>query len=119
VIPAAVLAQLLDLRSAPAGALAACLSGWDLDQAGKSSARLQCKKLLWMNPSLPPDGAFGFPDALRLPQRLELEIDPDLYERVEKLSIRSGRSIPEIIQGLICSAFPINPAETVLGESIS
>lgn len=31
----------------------------------------------------------------------------------------SGRSIPEIIQGLISCSFPINPAETVLGESIS
>jgi hypothetical protein len=31
----------------------------------------------------------------------------------------SGRSIPEIIQGLISRAFPINPAETVLGESLS
>jgi hypothetical protein len=31
----------------------------------------------------------------------------------------SGRSIPEIIQGLISRAFPINPAESVLGESIS
>ena len=71
------------------------------------------------NPSTPPQGAFGFPDGLRLPQRLELEIDPDLYERIEELSIRTGRSIPEIIQGLISCAFPIHPAETVLGESIS
>jgi hypothetical protein len=31
----------------------------------------------------------------------------------------SGRSIPEIIQGLISCAFPIHPSETVLGESIS
>jgi hypothetical protein len=30
-----------------------------------------------------------------------------------------GRSIPESIQGLISSAFPMDPAETVLGESIS
>jgi hypothetical protein len=43
----------------------------------------------------------------------------NLYARIEELSIRSGRSIPEIIQGLISCAFPINPAETVLGESIS
>ncbi len=54
-----------------------------------------------------------------MPQRLELEIDADLYERIEELSIRSGRSIPEIIQGLISCSFPINPAETVLGESLS
>jgi hypothetical protein len=33
-------------------------------------------------------------DPLRLPQRLELEIDPDLYERIEELSVRSGRSVP-------------------------
>jgi hypothetical protein len=31
----------------------------------------------------------------------------------------NGRSIPEIIQALISGSFPINPAETVLGESIS
>jgi hypothetical protein len=72
------------------------------------------------DPFAPPrQGVSGFPDGLRLPQRLELEIDPDLYERIEKLSIRSGRSIPEIIQGLISCSFPINPAETVLGESLS
>ena len=40
---------------------------------------------------------------LQRSQRLELEIDPDLFERIEELSIRSGRSIPEIIQGLITS----------------
>ena len=49
----------------------------------------------------------------RFPQRLELEIDADLYERIEEISIRSGRSIPEIIQALISSSFPINPAERV------
>jgi hypothetical protein len=31
----------------------------------------------------------------------------------------SGRSIPEIIQGLISCSFPMDPAETVLGESLS
>jgi len=59
------------------------------------------------------------PDPLRLPQRLELEIDPDLYARLEDLSIRSGRSIPEIIQGLISCSFPMDPAETVFQEEIS
>jgi hypothetical protein len=57
--------------------------------------------------------------SLQRGQRLELEIDPDLRERIEELSIRSGRSIPEIIQGLISCSFPIYPVETVLGESIS
>jgi hypothetical protein len=56
---------------------------------------------------------------LQSSQRLELEMDPDLNERIEKLSIRSGRSILEIIQGLISCSFPINPAETVLGEAVS
>jgi len=56
---------------------------------------------------------------LQRSQRLELEIDPDLFERIEELSIRSGRSIPEIIQALISCSFPIIPAETVLGESLS
>jgi len=56
---------------------------------------------------------------LRLPQRLELEIDADLYERIEEMSIRSGRSIPEIIQALISNAFPIDPAETVFKETIN
>ena len=58
-------------------------------------------------------------DSLRLPQRLELEIEPELYERIEEMSIRSGRSIPEIIQGLISNAFPIDPAETVFKEAIN
>ncbi len=58
-------------------------------------------------------------DPLRLPQRLELEIDPDLYERIEELSIRSGRSVPEIIQALISCSFPINPAENVFREEVS
>jgi hypothetical protein len=40
-------------------------------------------------------------------QRLELEIEPDPCERIEELSIRSGRSIPEIIQGLISCSFPM------------
>jgi hypothetical protein len=56
---------------------------------------------------------------LRLPQRLELEIDPDLYERIEELSIRSGRSVPEIIQALISCSFPINSTETVFREAVS
>ena len=50
-------------------------------------------------------------DPLRLPQRLELEIDPELYERIEELSVRSGRSVPEIIQALISCSFPMDPAE--------
>ena len=56
---------------------------------------------------------------LQRSQRLELEIDPDLWERIEELSIRSGRSVPEIIQALISCSFPVDPAETVFGESIS
>ncbi|MCX5959872.1 MAG: ribbon-helix-helix domain-containing protein [Cyanobacteria bacterium] len=56
---------------------------------------------------------------MRLPQRLELEIDPDLYERIEELSIRSGRSVPEIIQALISCSFPMDPAETVFRETVS
>ena len=58
-------------------------------------------------------------DPLRLPQRLELEIDPDLYEHIEELSIRSGRSVPEIIQALISCSFPINSTETVFREAVS
>ena len=58
-------------------------------------------------------------DPLRLPKRLDLEIEADLYERIEEMSIRSGRSIPEIIQGLISGAFPMNPAEKVFGDAIS
>jgi len=45
-------------------------------------------------PPPPRQGEFGMSDPLRLPQRLELEIDPDLYERIEELSVRSGRSVP-------------------------
>ena len=56
---------------------------------------------------------------LQSSQRLELENEPVLYERIEEFSIRSRRSIPEIIQALISCAFPMDPAETVLGESIS
>jgi hypothetical protein len=58
-------------------------------------------------------------DPLRLPKRLDLEIEADLYDRIEEMSIRSGRSIPEIIQGLISGAFPMNPAEKVFGDAIS
>ncbi|MFM7268015.1 MAG: hypothetical protein ACKOZT_05435 [Cyanobium sp.] len=56
---------------------------------------------------------------MRLPQPLELEIDPDLYARLADLSIRSGRSIPEIIQGLISCSFAMDAAETVFQEEIS
>jgi len=56
---------------------------------------------------------------LQRSQRLELKIEPDLYERIEELSIRSGRSIPEIIQGLISNSFPMDPAETVFKEAIN
>jgi hypothetical protein len=31
----------------------------------------------------------------------------------------SGRSIPEIIQGLISNSFPMDPAETVFKEAIN
>ena len=44
---------------------------------------------------------------------------PYLYERIEELSIRSGRSIPEIIQALISRSFLMDPAETVFREAIS
>jgi len=64
-------------------------------------------------PPPPPKGERSSLDPVRFPQRLELEIDADLYERIEEISIRSGRSIPEIIQALISSSFPINPAERV------
>ena len=70
-------------------------------------------------PPPPPKGERSALDPMRLPQRLELEIEPDPYKRIEELSIRSGRSIPEIIQGLISCSFPNNPIETVLGESLS
>jgi len=39
-------------------------------------------------------GGSALPDSWRLPQRLELEIDPDLDARLEDLSRRSGRSCP-------------------------
>jgi hypothetical protein len=56
---------------------------------------------------------------LQRSQRLELEIEPVLYERIEELSIRSGRSIPEIIQALISRSFPMDPSKTVCGKAIS
>jgi len=62
-------------------------------------------------PPPPPDWQRGSIDPTRLPQRLELEIDPDLYGRIEEMAIRSGRSIPEIIQALISSSFAIHPSE--------
>jgi predicted transcriptional regulator len=43
---------------------------------------------------------------------VELELDPDLLDRLTDLARRSGRSLPEIIQGLISNAFPLPPAET-------
>ena len=55
---------------------------------------------------------------LQSSQQLELEIDPDLWERIEENSISSGRSIPEIIQALISRSFPMDPAETVFGKAI-
>ena len=67
-------------------------------------------------PPPPPKGERSSLDPLRLPQRLELEIDADLYECIEEISIRSGRSIPEIIQGLISGSFPINPVERVFRQ---
>jgi hypothetical protein len=57
--------------------------------------------------------------SLQRGQRLELEIELDPQEGFVELSTRSGRSIPEIIQGLISCSFPNNPIETVLGESLS
>jgi hypothetical protein len=56
---------------------------------------------------------------LQSSQRLKLEIEPDPYERIEEISILSGRSIPEIIQALISCSFPMDPAETVFREPIS
>ena len=53
---------------------------------------------------------------LQRSQRLELEIELDPQERFVELSTRSGRSIPEIIQGKISCSFSIYSVETVLGE---
>lgn len=58
-------------------------------------------------------------DPLHSPQPLELEIDPDLYERIEEISVRSGRSMAEIIQGLISRSLPMDPAERVFREDNS
>jgi hypothetical protein len=57
--------------------------------------------------------------SLQRGQRLELEIDPDLWERIEENSISSGRSIPEIVLALISCSFPIDPSKTVCGKAIS
>ena len=57
--------------------------------------------------------------SLQRGQRLVLEIDPDLRERIEELSIRSGRLISEIIQALISRSFLMDPAETVFREVAS
>ena len=43
------------------------------------------------------------------PRRLDLEIHPEVYERLQEISIRSGRSIPEIVQELISRSFPDPP----------
>ncbi len=56
----------------------------------------------------PPQGLSGF-DASRMPQRLDLEIQPEIYAQIEEISIRSGRSIPEIIQELISRSLPDPP----------
>jgi len=72
--------------------------------------------LYWPLVPPPPKGERSPLDPMRFPQRLELEIEPDLYERIEEISIRSGRSIPEIIQGLISCSFPINPVERVVRQ---
>jgi len=43
-------------------------------------------------------------------------VDPELYAQIERLSGRSGRSIAEIVQGLIsCSLEPI-PAHEISGR---
>jgi 4-hydroxy-3-methylbut-2-enyl diphosphate reductase IspH len=44
-----------------------------------------------------------------MPQRLDLEIQPEIYAQIEEISIRSGRSIPEIIQELISRSLPDPP----------
>jgi hypothetical protein len=49
------------------------------------------------------------PDPLKRPQRLELDIQPQLVEQLEEMALRSGRSIPEIIQGLISGALAPAP----------
>ena len=51
----------------------------------------------------------SMPDPLKLPQRLELDIQPQLVEQLEEMALRSGRSIPEIIQGLISGALAPAP----------
>ena len=61
----------------------------------------------------------GSPDSLRLPQRLELEIEPELDKLIEELSIRSGRSFSENTQVLNSCACSINQAETDIGEAIN
>jgi hypothetical protein len=54
------------------------------------------------------------PDPLKLPHRLELDIQPQLVEQLEGMALRSGRSIPEIIQGLISGA--VGPAPVPLTD---
>lgn len=41
-------------------------------------------------------------DATKLPQRLDLDIPDELYAELEQLSARSGRSVRDIAQDLIC-----------------
>ena len=61
-----------------------------------------------MPPPPQPEDSFSI-DPLKVPRRLELEIQPHIYEQLEEMAVRSGRSIPEIIQGLISGSFPPAP----------
>ncbi|MFM2080042.1 MAG: hypothetical protein RLZZ219_724, partial [Cyanobacteriota bacterium] len=54
----------------------------------------------------PPTPAMTAPlwrlDASRLPQRLELDLSPQLHRALERLSASTGRSMRDLAEELIC-----------------
>lgn len=46
-------------------------------------------------------------DSSPQPRRLDLILDSDLYDRLEEISLRNGRSITDLIEELLNASFPV------------
>jgi hypothetical protein len=46
-------------------------------------------------------------DSSPQPRRLDLILDSDLYDRLEEISLRNGRSITDLIEEVLNASFPV------------
>ena len=56
---------------------------------------------------IPPPSGESVVDSSPQQRRLDLILDSDLYDRLEEISLRNGRSIADLIEEVLNASFPV------------